>query len=126
MLGFSMYPHHLAGKTDCTLTSFCEMIARTADLMGVERIGFGSDLCQDQPDSIVEWMRAGTWSREMDYGEGSAAQAGFPPQPEWFKDNRDFRGLAEGLSKTGLGSADIDKIMGGNWLSFFEASFGPQ
>ena len=71
MLGFSLYPHHLKNKSDCTLESFCQMIAQTADLMGVEHLGIGSDLCQDQPDSVVEWMRVGRWSRETDYGEGS-------------------------------------------------------
>ena len=125
MLGFSMYPHHLAGKSDCTLESFCTMIARTAELMGVERIGFGSDLCQDQPDSIVEWMRVGTWSKEIDYGEGSAAQAGFPPQPDWFASNADFPGLADGLRAVGFDAEDVARIMGGNWLDFFERSFGP-
>ncbi|HBP72327.1 MAG TPA: peptidase M19, partial [Alphaproteobacteria bacterium] len=49
MLGFSIYPHHLKDGTNCTLDSFCEMIARTAELMGVSQIGIGSDLCQDQP-----------------------------------------------------------------------------
>ena len=86
MLGFSMYPHHLKDKSDCQLEDFCGMIARTADMMGVESIGFGSDLCQDQPDSVVEWMRNGTWTREKDFGEGSASFAGFPEQPNWFKD----------------------------------------
>lgn len=81
MLGFSMYPHHLKGKSDCTLNSFCEMIARTADIMGVSQIGIGSDLCQDQPDNIVEWMRVGRWTKEIDYGEGSASAPGFPPMP---------------------------------------------
>ena len=51
------------------------MIARTADLMGVDHIGMGTDLCQDQPDSIVEWMRVGRWTKTIDYGEGSASQA---------------------------------------------------
>ncbi len=27
MMGFSLYPHHLKDKSDCTLESFCEMIA---------------------------------------------------------------------------------------------------
>lgn len=125
MLGFSMYPHHLAGKSDCTLEDFCAMIARTAELMGVERIGFGSDLCQDQPDSVVEWMRVGTWSKEIDYGEGSASQAGFPPQPSWFSTNADFPGLIEGLRGAGFDAEDVARIMGGNWLDFFERSFGP-
>lgn len=126
MLGFSMYPHHLKDKSDCSLESFCEMIARTAELMGVDRIGLGSDLCQDQPDSVVEWMRNGTWTRQMDYGEGSAKQAGFPPQPEWFRDNRDFRKIAEGLRQIGFAQSEVDGIMGANWLNFFERSFGPE
>lgn len=126
MLGLSLYPHHLAGGSGCTLEAFCEMAARTAELIGVERIGIGSDLCQDQPDSVVRWMRNGTWTRALDYGEGSKAQAGFPPQPEWFRCNRDFKGIAQGLRATGFDAAEVGKIMGGNWLAFFERSFGPQ
>ena len=102
MLGFSMYPHHLKEKSDCQLEDFCGMIARTADIMGVERIGFGSDLCQDQPDSVVEWMRNGTWTWEKDFGEGSSSFAGFPEQPNWFKDNRDFKIILNCLRKTGF------------------------
>ena len=125
MLGFSLYPHHLKGGTNCTLDSFCEMIARTAELMGVSQIGIGSDLCQDQPDSVVEWMRVGRWTKDIDYGEGSAANAGFPPMPSWFQDNRHFDAIATGLHKQGFSQADVAGIMGENWLNFYDASFGP-
>jgi len=126
MLGFSMYPHHLKDGTKCTLQSFCDMIAKTAELMGVENIGIGTDLCQDQPDSIVEWMRVGRWSKEIDYGEGSKDNAGFPPMPDWFCDNRDFDNIEQGLKNTGLGQEDITGIMGENWLRFYDGNFGPQ
>jgi microsomal dipeptidase-like Zn-dependent dipeptidase len=126
MLGFSLYPHHLKNGGDCTLQSFCDMLARTADLIGVEHLGIGSDLCQDQPDSVVAWMRNGRWSRDTDYGEGSAAQAGFPEQPQWFRDNRDFPNLETGLADIGFSSRDIERIMGLNWLEFFEQSFTPE
>lgn len=126
MLGFSLYPHHLKDKTDCLLQSFCEMIARTADLMGVDHIGFGSDLCQNQPDSVVEWMRNGTWTRETDYGEGSANAAGFPEQPRWFRDNRDFPTILNGLKDVGFSDDEVMKIAGANWLDFFRNSFGPK
>ena len=126
MLGFSVYPHHLKDGSACTLQSFCEMIARTAELMGPERLGIGTDLCQDQPDSIVEWMRSGRWTKDVDYGEGSAAAPGFPPMPDWFADNRDFGRIAQGLARTGLSAAEVEGIMGGNWLRFFDQSFGPQ
>lgn len=126
MLGFSLYPHHLKGGSACTLEAFCEMVARTADLMGIEHIGIGSDLCQGQPDSVVEWMRNGRWTKELDYGEGSAAAAGFPPQPAWFRDNRDLRTIAEGLRRHGFSEGEVERIMGLNWLAFFDKSFGPR
>ncbi len=125
MLGFSLYPHHLKDKSACRLEEFCAMIARTAELIGVERLGIGSDLCQDQPDSVVAWMRSGRWTKRVDYGEGSADAPGFPPQPDWFRDNRDFPTLRDGLRAVGFSDADADAILGGNWLRFFEASFGP-
>ena len=125
MLGFSLYPHHLKNGTACTLQDFCDMIARTADLIGVGRIGIGTDLCQDQPDSIVDWMRTGRWTKGVDYGEGSAANAGFPPMPDWFQDNRDFANIAAGLRTAGFDDANVKAIMGGNWHRFFDASFGP-
>ena len=125
MLGFSVYAHHLKAGTNCSLESFCNMVAETAEIMGVTNIGIGTDLCQNQPDSIVEWMRNGTWTNERDYGEGSASFAGFPDQPEWFRDNRDFINIANGLVSVGFNNSDVDLIMGKNWLNFFEASFKP-
>ncbi len=125
MLGFSLYPHHLKDGTDCRLESFCEMVARAAELMGAEHLGIGSDLCQDQPDSVVEWMRSGRWTKQVDYGEGSKDNAGFPPQPDWFRDNRDFGNLEQGLRAAGFAAAEVAGIMGNNWLRFFDENFGP-
>ncbi len=126
MLGFSLYPHHLKRGTDCTLEDFCAMIAEAASRYGVAHLGIGSDLCQDQPDSVVEWMRVGRWSKQMDYGEGSAANPGFPPQPRWFKDNRDFPNLAKGLQEAGFAQTEIDGLLGGNWHRFYADSFSPE
>ncbi len=125
MLGFSIYPHHLKDKSDCTLTSFCEMIARTADEYGIAHLGIGSDLCQDHPDSVVEWMRMGRWTREIDYGEGSASLSGFPAMPDWFNDNRDFGNLESGLRDVGMNGEEVDAIMGGNWYRFYAEYFVP-
>ncbi len=123
MLGFSIYPHHLKGGSDCSLQSFCEMIADTAELMGIDHLGLGTDLCQDQPDSIVEWMRMGRWTKAMDYGEGSASAAGFPAMPSWFHDNRDFGNIEQGLKKVGFIETEINAIMGNNWFRFFRDNF---
>ena len=125
MFGFSMYPHHLKNKSECSLEEFCGMIAKTADLIGVENIGIGSDLCQNQPDNIVEWMRNGTWTIEKDFGEGSEEMPGFPEQPNWFRSNLDFINIIDGLRKIGFNENEVGRIAGMNWLDFFEKSFGP-
>jgi len=124
MLGFSLYPHHLKSGSACDLTDFCTMIARTADRFGTDCLGIGTDLCQDQPDSVVEWMRTGRWTKGIDYGEGSKGAAGFPAMPSWFRDTRDFDNLRSGLRAAGLSVDEVAAIMGGNWARFFATSFG--
>tara|TARA_Y100000389_G_scaffold183387_1_gene200826 strand:+ start:338 stop:1303 length:966 start_codon:yes stop_codon:yes gene_type:complete len=120
MLGLSLYPHHLKDNTNCTLKSFCEMTARTAEIMNVKNIGIGSDLCLKQPDSIVEWMRNGTWSKSKNYGEGSKNKPGFPKQPEWFEDSRGFKNLEIGLKKVGFSIDETNGILGNNWFNFYK------
>jgi membrane dipeptidase len=101
------------------------MVAEAASRYGAGSIGIGTDLCQDPPDSIVEWMRVGRWSKVIDYGEGSADNAGFPPMPNWFNDNRDFGNIRDGLTKVGMSETEVDGIMGDNWYRFYDENFGP-
>ncbi|WP_027856882.1 dipeptidase [Marinobacterium jannaschii] len=126
LLGFSLYPFHLKNGPDCTLAEFCDMVASTADLMGVDNIGIGTDLCQEQPLSVLEWMRNGRWSKSMDYGEGSKSNADWPRPLSWFKDSRDFPNITEGLLARGFSAEEVAKIMGLNWLNFLDDGLQPQ
>ena len=120
ILGLSLYPHHLKDNTNCTLDNFCEMVAKTAEIMNINNIGIGSDLCLDQPDDIVEWMRNGTWAKTKNYGEGTKKHPGFPKQPNWFKDARGFKNLEKGFKKVGFSEKEIDGILGNNWYNFYK------
>jgi microsomal dipeptidase-like Zn-dependent dipeptidase len=120
MLGLSLYAHHLKEGTACKLESFCEMVAMAAEIMGTKNIGIGSDLCLNQPDSIVEWMRNGTWAKAKNYGEGSKIKPGFPNQPDWFLDARGFKNLEVGLKKVGFNNDDLNGILGNNWFNFYK------
>jgi membrane dipeptidase len=120
MIGLSLYPHHLKDGTNCTLNSFCEMVAKTADLIDVKNIGIGSDLCLYQPDKVVEWMRNGTWTKSTNFGEGSKKIPGFPKQPEWFLDARGFNNLENGLKKIGFNNNEVNGILGNNWFNFYK------
>ncbi|CAM9994926.1 unnamed protein product [Ectocarpus sp. 12 AP-2014] len=120
LLGFSAYPFHLKNGPDCTLEDYCDMIARTVDMMGIKHVGLGTDLCQHQPTTVLEWMRNGRWSKEMDYGEGSANNAGWPQPLAWLRDSRDFPNLIDGLRIKGFGDEEIARIMGRNWVELLE------
>ncbi|MFK7941756.1 MAG: membrane dipeptidase, partial [Paracoccaceae bacterium] len=119
MLGFSLYPQHLSDGGATSLATFCEMAARTAELIGSENLGIGSDLCQGQPDSVVQWMRDGRWTN-------TRSDAVFPPQPAWFQNNRDWDGIAAGLRAVGFSQQEVDGVMGDNWLRFLEDTITPE
>ena len=121
MLGLSLYPHHLKDNTNCTLDSFCEMVAKTAEIMNVKKIGIGSDLCLDHPDTVVEWMRNGSWSKSKNYGEGSKNKPGFPKQPDWFLDARGLSNIEKGLKKAGFSDTETHGILGNNWYNFYKS-----
>jgi microsomal dipeptidase-like Zn-dependent dipeptidase len=116
LLGLSLYPLHLPNGSDTTLNQFGKMAAEAAEIMGAEHLGIGSDLCQDQPDSVVRWMREGRWTREIQ------AAASFPPQPSWFGSNLDFPELSEGLASAGFAKAEASLVLGGAWHRFLKAS----
>jgi membrane dipeptidase len=117
LLGLSLYPLHLPHGHATTLKQFGEMAAEAADILGVQGLGIGSDLCQNQPDGVVRWMREGRWTHAKDQ------TVVFPPQPEWFRSNKDFPQLAEGLASAGFQETEIASVLGGAWRDFIAASF---
>ena len=122
MLGLSLYPHHLKNGSDCSLSDFCQMAARAAEMTGVGNLGIGSDLCRGQPDQVVRWMRNGKWRKSPPQED---LEAVFPPQPEWFQSAADFEQLNSGLRNAGFNQEETADILGENWLRFFENSFAP-
>jgi membrane dipeptidase len=125
MLGFSAYPLHLRNGSNCTLTDFCDMVARTADLIGVDTIGIGTDLCVNHDYSVLKWMRNGRWTKQPDYGEGTATVKDWPAPLTWLRNSADFSNLTQGLLDKGFTQEETAKIMGQNWLNFFDSSFIP-
>jgi microsomal dipeptidase-like Zn-dependent dipeptidase len=115
MLGFSLYPLHIGGAF-CTLEAFTGMVARTAELMGVEHIGIGSDTVRGWSDSVLDWMRSGRWS-------WSSAKPSWPDWQSWYRTPADFGNLTAGLLARGFSAKDVARIMGGNWLDFMDAGF---
>ena len=121
MIGFSLYPLHLAGETDCSLDSFCSMVARCAELIGVKHLGLGTDLCLGWGPEQLEYMRSGTWNDPDRSSDLPPAR--WPQYPRWFRKNEDLHNIANGLRRTGFVEDEVRMIMGGNWYGFFRDGF---
>jgi membrane dipeptidase len=125
LIGFSLYPFHLPNGSQCSLEDFCQMVGKTADLVGVEHLGIGSDLCLNQPQEVLQWMRNGRWSKTMDYGEGSASNSAWPDALPWFCGSVGMENIYNGLIRSGFSESETGKILGENWFNFLEAGLAP-
>ncbi len=117
MLGLSLYPFHLKNGSECRIEAFCQMAADIADRYGVSVLGIGSDLCQDQPASVLHWMRHGRWSFD------TMPAPGFPKPADWFQTNLHFGNIASGLTRVGFNTDEVAAVLGENWRRFFRESF---
>ena len=70
MMGLSLYPHHLKDNRNCSIASFCEMIARSEAIMELNNIGSGSDHCLNQHDEVDECLRTGARAKSRNEDEG--------------------------------------------------------
>ncbi len=122
MLGFSLYPLHLSNGSDCSLKEFCEMVCRTADLIGVEHLGLGTDLCLGWDSGYLAYMRSGTWDDRKD----RHSELKWPDYPAWFRKAEDLQNVADGLESAGFSDAEVRAIMGGNWHRFFHQGLSRQ
>lgn len=106
-----------------TLEEFGDMVAWTVDRVGIDAVGIGTDYCPGHPRSVRTWWRFARWSRES----APAEQMKIAPHEgwsEWMRTPAGLRNIMGELERRGFGSADIDKVMGGNFLRIFRKSFG--
>jgi membrane dipeptidase len=125
VLGCSPYTH-IIGNAEVTVEEFCDMIARTVDLMGIDHVGIGTDSSRKLSNDFLRWVREGRWTHTPNWGAGSAKEGhSWAPWPAWFQSPKDFPNITNGLSKRGFSKAEIAKIAGENWRRLFTDGFKP-
>ncbi len=122
VIGLSMYPRIAKGGSNQTLEEFCDMVAWSVDLIGVDHVAFGTDFYSGHGPEAITWWRAGRWARQSPV----KISASFSEWPSWFRSPADFPSLLDGLRHKGFNEDEVARIAGGNWLRLFDESFGPQ
>lgn len=105
-----------------TLAEFGDMVEWAVDVVGIDAIAIGSDYCPGHPREIRTWWRYARWSRES----APAEQMKISPHEgwsEWMKTQAGMHNIADELERRGFTARDVEKIMGGNWMRLFAATF---
>lgn len=118
VVGLSMYPRIAPNGVNCTVDDFCDMVEWTAELIGVEHVGFGSDFYMGHADEEILWWRQGRWSRTS-----LIPVTSFVEFPSWFDSSRGYPTLLQRLSARGVSDSDIALMAGENWLRVFGETF---
>jgi len=106
-----------------TLEQFGDMVAWTVDLLGVDAVAIGTDYCPGHPRSVRTWWRYAKWSRQS----APAKEMEIAPHEgwsEWMRTPAGLQNIIVELDRRGFGRADIDKIMGGNWMRLLRETIG--
>ncbi|WP_405796100.1 membrane dipeptidase [Streptomyces sp. NBC_01506] len=120
VVGLSMYPRIAPDGVRCSVDRFCDMVAYTAELIGVEHVGLGSDYYAGQGDEELHWWRQGRWSRKP-----MVPISGPVEFPAWYAAGRGYALVRERLRERGFTAAEVARIAGGNWVDLFDDGFTP-
>ena len=124
VIGCAIY-RNITGDYYCSsVEAWCEMVARTVEIAGIDHVGIGTDYSHHVGVRELDWMRKGRWTRGANYGAGSATNAGPAPKADWCKDASALGLIPEGLRKVGFSPEEAEKISGGNWLRLYGEAFG--
>jgi len=124
VIGCVAYRNITPESACATVEGWCEMVARTVDIAGIDHVGIGTDYSHNTTQVDIDWMRKGRWTRSVQYGAGSAARPGKVPKPDWIVQAGQLASVRDGLSRVGFSAEDAEKILGGNWLRLYQAVMG--
>lgn len=124
VIGCAVYRNITPESACATVDGWCEMMARTVDIAGIDHVGIGTDVGHNNGQADLDWMRQGYWTLGVDYGAGSAARPGPVPAPDWLPSIERLAAVRDGLSRAGFNAEEAEKLLSGNWLRLYEEVFG--
>jgi membrane dipeptidase len=115
VIGANIFPPFLAAGSHATIEDVIDVIDYLVNLVGVDRVGIGTDFTEGQPREVFDYWLTGKSSK------GPRMRLDYPiVNPEGIRSAADFPNLTDALVTRGYPASHVKKIMGGNWLRLFE------
>lgn len=124
VIGCATYRNITPPEACASVDGWCEMVASTVDIVGIDHVGIGTDEGHNNTVADLNWMRTGFWTRGVDYGAGSASKPGKVPKPDWLPRTGALSDVREGFARVGFSTEEREKLLGGNWLRLYRSVFG--
>jgi membrane dipeptidase len=127
-MGITCHPTFLGGKSTSILENMLDHIDYAINLVGIDHVGIGTDVAgiRHIPEPVMEKMfredlPAHGWR------DGDVVKAWNKFKAEWKRLehlNMEYENIIRGLIARGYSDQEIEQIVGGNFLNFFEKVAG--
>lgn len=116
-VGITVYPWFLRRGNDSTIEDFVEAIEYVVDLIGDERVGYGTDFTQGYGPDFLDYL-----GKDKGYGRRVVpiADAVFP---EGLEKIADTPNITATMLRRGWTETRIRKVLGENWVRFLAQSW---
>ena len=106
---------------DPTLEDYLRQFDYMVDLVGIDFVGIGMDYVDGQDSNF---SRTSTWGGTMAQANRVAVGRTVWPMPYAVPDSAHMGQVTAGLAKRGYRDEDIQKVLGLNWLRYFQKIWG--
>jgi membrane dipeptidase len=113
-----MFSPFLKRGNDSTVHDYVEAIDYVINIVGEDCVGLGSDFTQGHGHEFFEMLThdKGRWRRLTHFGKVI--------NPEGIRTIGDFPNLTATMQQSGWSDARITKVLGANWMKFFDQVWG--
>lgn len=121
VIGATAWPRFLRNGWESSLSDYIDAIDDMVERVGIDHVGIGTDYTQGQTKEFFDWLvtQQGTKPspRRAEYPE-------VPFHPEGLETPDKMPIIAKELINRGYSTADITKVLGGNWIRLFNQVWG--
>jgi membrane dipeptidase len=113
-VGVTMFSPFLKRGIHATVHDYVEAFDYVINLIGDERVGIGSDFTQGYDKGFFDWIThdKGRYRRLTDFGTVL--------NPEGIRTIGEFPNLTRAMEEAGWATSRIEKVLGLNWMRFYE------
>lgn len=119
-VGVTMFAPFLRRGAESTIDDFVEAIEYIIDLVGEDRVGFGTDFTQGYGPDFFDWITRDKGTQRK------LVQLGDVYNPKGLETLGDYGNLTHALVKAGWEEVRIRKFLGENWVNLLKEVWGEQ